>query len=260
MTKMNHIEMTRIVQRQLAVDLNCTVDDLNGEKDSFVFVEAGQNSGRRPIPHNDRQFDMLSMGNAIIVSAVPEILAFVKPQLIGASRDDAFSMPFVHGQSLYYLPDLSQISQLPPPDGFTYELIEKSDIPPLYQFDGFHNALQYDVNHPRPDVLAALAKHGNQIVGMAGASADCANLWQVGMDVLPEHRHHGLGAYLVNRLALEILNRGYVPYYGTAPSNLASQRVAHRAGYSPAWVSTYEGRFEGKDLKPDKLTSSERER
>ncbi len=257
---MNHIEMTRIVQRQLAVDLNCTVADLNGEKDSFVFVEANQNPGRRPFPRAAQHFEMLSMGNAIIVSATPDILNLVKPQLIHATRDDAFSMPFVYGLGIYYLPDLAQIRPIAPPDGFTYELVEQRDIPPLYQFEGFHNALGYDVNHPRPDVLAALAKHGNQIVGMAGASADCAMLWQVGMDVLPEHRHHGLGAYLVNRLALEILNRGYVPYYGTAPSNLASQHVAHRAGYSPAWVSTYEGRFEGKDLKPDKLTSSERER
>lgn len=247
---MTKSEMLHLVQTQLAIDLNCTVADLNGEKDSFVFTEFKENPGRRPIPHNDRQFDMLSMGNAIIVSAVPEVLAFVKPRLIGANRDDAFSMPFVHGQSLYYLPDLSQIRPLDPPDGFTYELVEQRDIPALYQFEGFHNALGYDVNHPRPDVLAALAKHNGQIVGMAGASADCAMMWQVGMDVLPEHRNHGLGAYLVNWLTLEILKRSYVPYYGTATSNLASQHVAHRSGYCPAWVSTYEGRFEGYDLEP----------
>jgi predicted GNAT family acetyltransferase len=96
--------------------------------------------------------------------------------------------------------------------------------------------------------LVALAEYEGQIVGMAGASADCALMWQVGMDVLPEHRHHGLGAYLVNWLTLEILKRDYVPYYGTSSSNLASQRVAHRAGFSPAWVSTYEGRFEEYDL------------
>lgn len=247
---MTKFEMLRFVQAQLAVDMNCTVADLKGEKDSFVFTEAKENPGRRPFPRGRDHFEMLFMGDAIIVSATPEILNFAKTQLRDKTRDEAFSMPFVNGQVLYYLPDLAQIVPLAPPDGFTYELIEQRDIPPLYQFEGFHNALGYDVNHPRPDVLATLAKRQGKIVGMAGASADCAMLWQVGMDVLPEHRHHGLGAYLVNALTLEILKRGYIPYYGTASSNLASQRVAHRAGYAPAWVCAYRGRFEEHDLEP----------
>ena len=85
---------------------------------------------------------------------------------------------------------------------------------------------------------------------MAGASNDCAMMWQIGMDVLPEYRSCGLAAYLVNWLTLEILNRGYVPYYGTASSNIASQRVAHRVGYYPAWVCVYKGKFDGLELSP----------
>jgi hypothetical protein len=83
--------MIRIVQTQLAVDLNCTVADLNGEKDSFVFTEAKENPGRRPFTRNKDHFDMLSMGNAIIVSATPEIMNLIKPQLQGKTRDEAFT-------------------------------------------------------------------------------------------------------------------------------------------------------------------------
>jgi hypothetical protein len=43
-------ELLAAVQAQLAIDLNCTVDDLNGEKDSVVFVQAKENPGRRPFP------------------------------------------------------------------------------------------------------------------------------------------------------------------------------------------------------------------
>lgn len=193
---------------------------------------------------------MLSMGKSIVVSASPDILDIVKPLLYGKDRDEAFSMPFVYGHSLYYLPDLAHIKPLDSPDGFVYETVEQYDIPALYQYEGFCNAIQYNTNHPRPDVLAALAKKGGHIVGMAGASNDCAMMWQVGMDVLPEYRNYGLAAYLVNRLTLEILNRGYVPYYGTASSNIASQRVAHRAGYCPAWVCAYKGKFDGLELSP----------
>ena len=35
-----------------------------------------------------------------------------------------------------------------------------------------------------------------------------------------------------------------VPYYATAPRNISSQRVAHRAGFIPAWACVYKGRFD----------------
>lgn len=79
---------------------------------------------------------------------------------------------------------------------------------------------------------------------MAGASADCEMLWQIGIDVLPTYRDLGIAAALTNHLALEVLNRNKIPYYGTASSNLASQRVAHRAGYKPVWVCAYRGKFD----------------
>ena len=243
-------EMHHVIQSQLAIDLNCTPADLNGEKDSFIFTESRENPSRRPFPRNEQHFEMLSMGQSIIVSASPAVLDIVKPLLKGKSRDEAFSMPFVYGQSLYYLPDLDRITKIPPPDGFDYQLVEQPDIPPLYQFDGFHNAVQYDVKHPRPDVLVALAKKNGQIAGMAGASADCEKMWQIGMDVLPEHRNLGLAAYLVNWLTHEILERAYVPYYGTSSANIASQRVAHRVGFAPAWVCVYKGNFEELDCCP----------
>lgn len=243
-------ELLHIVQTQLATDLNCTPADLNSEKDSFVFTEAKDNPGRRPFPRKEQHFEMLSMGKAIIVSASPDILAVVKPQLTEKSRDEAFSMPFVSGQGLYYLPDLEEIQPIALPGEFEYEIFEQDEIPALYQYEGFHYAMQYDVDHPRPDVLTVLAKRDGHIVGMAGASNDCARLWQVGLNVLPEYRNFGLAAALVNWLTCEILERGYIPYYGTSSSNIASQRVAHRAGYYPAWVCAHKGIFNGLECAP----------
>ena len=186
---MNAPEMLDIVQLQLAADLNCTPEDLNGEKDSFIFTETRDNPGRRPFPRNQQHFEMLTMSKPIIVSATPDILNIVKPLLTGKGRDEAFLMPFVYGHSLYYLPDLALIKPLDQPTGFTYETIWQDDIPALYKFKGFNNAVQYDVNHPRPDILVTLAKKGEQIAGMAGASNDCAKMWQIGMGVLPEYRN-----------------------------------------------------------------------
>jgi len=243
---MTENEMLRVVQAQLATDLNCLPADLNGEKDGFVFVEARENPGRRLFPRGDSHFDMLTMGKSIVVSATPEILEIAKAWLSGKSRDAAFSMPFVNGHSMYYLPDLGHLTAIaPPPEGFVFETFEKDALPALYRIEGFRNAMSYDIRHPRPDVLATVARRGGRVAGIAGASDDCAMMWQVGIDVLSEYRNRGLAAFLVNRLTLDILERGYIPYYGTSSANVASQRVAHRAGYRPAWVCAYTSNFEG---------------
>jgi len=243
-------EMIHIVQQQLALDLNCVPEDLKGEQDMILFRETRDNPGRRPFPRGEQHFEMLSMGRSIVVSATPKILEYVKPLLQGKGRDEAFSLPFICGHSLYYLPDLAQIQLLAPPEGYSYETVEQEDIPALYRHEGFQHGLQYDPEHLRPDVLASLAKKDGFPVGIAGASRDCAMMWQVGMDVLPSHRGHGLASYLISRLTLETLHRGFVPYYETASSNIASQRVAHRAGFYPAWMCAYSGRFGGLETLP----------
>ncbi|WP_246239238.1 hypothetical protein [Paenibacillus anseongensis] len=92
---MTQKEMMFIVQSQLAIDLNCSIDDLNGEKDSIIFVEAKENPGRRPFPRKARYFEILSMGKSIVVSATPERLLIAKEQMQGKSRDAVFSLPFL---------------------------------------------------------------------------------------------------------------------------------------------------------------------
>ncbi|MFR1478880.1 MAG: GNAT family N-acetyltransferase [Hydrogeniiclostridium mannosilyticum] len=86
------------------------------------------------------------------------------------------------------------------------------------------------------DVLAAAALDRGRLVGLAGCSADCGAMWQIGIDVLPEYRRQGIASALTSRLALEILRRGKVPFYCAAWSNLRSVRNAVRSGFRPAWV------------------------
>ena len=238
--KLSKKEILNEVLSQLAIDLNCSREDFYQE--GYVFCEVKDNPGRRPFPRGKRHFEMLTLGEAVIVCATPDILPFLREQLRGKTRDDAFSMPFVYGSGMFYLPDEPLPLNLP--EGFDYEMAEQNEIPKYYALEGFTYALSKDVNHPRPDVLALTAKKNGKIVGMAGASIDCKMLWQIGIDVLPGYRKLGLAAALTNNLAIEILERGKIPYYGTGSSNIASQRTAHRAGFQPAWACTYRGRFE----------------
>ena len=80
------------------------------------------------------------------------------------------------------------------------------------------------------------AYDGETLVGFAGCSADCDSMWQIGVDVLPEYRRKGIASAVTSRLAVEVLNRGKVPFYCAAWSNIKSVRNALRCGFRPAWV------------------------
>lgn len=242
---MTNREMLTIVQSQLAIDLNCTVDDLNGEKDSYIFVEAKDNPGRRPFRRGKQFFEILTMGKSIVVSATPARLKYAKEQLSGKERDYAFSMPFICGHVMCYLPDIDNLKRISAPPNFIYETIQKDRISTLRETQGFSNALQYDLIHPVQNSLAIIARQGDRIAGIAGAYWWSPKMWSIGIDVLPEYRNNGLAAYLVNALTFEILQLDIVPVYTTASSNIASQKVGYRAGYMPAWMSDRQLRFEG---------------
>jgi len=102
-----------------------------------------------------------------------------------------------------------------------------------------YNAIQYDINHPRPDVIVIYAMWGNEVAAMAGSSADSSLMWQIGIDVSPKFRNKGLATSLVSNLAIMIMERGVVPYYGTASSNIESQAVAmvNPFGRQSSWPS-----------------------
>jgi hypothetical protein len=236
---MTQAEMLQIIRAQLAIDLNCAALDLARERDSVVFVEARENPGRRPFARGEEYFEIVSMGKSIVVSATPERMAIAKAQMAGKDRDTIFAMPFIRGLYLHYVPDLKRLTPSPVPDGFMVEQVECDDIPHLLTNKEFKNALIYNADHPYQTVMAMVGRKSGRVAGIAGACNVCARLRQIGVDVLPEYQNSGLATYLVNRITYRILEQGNVPVYDTIASNIASQRVAHSAGYYPFWVSDW---------------------
>jgi GNAT superfamily N-acetyltransferase len=234
--------MMDCVYHQLAIDYNCSPDDFL--KDGLIFTKASENKDRRPFPWVTPRLELITMGQSVVINASGDILPNVTKQLEGKTRDEVFGMPFVCGANPYFLPDIGNITPILNPAGFSYEMVEKQSIHKLYNLDGFYHALQYNENSPRPEMLVALARYNDEIVAMAGASADCKTMWQIGVNVLLPYRGKGLAAALVNMLTLEIASRGFVPYYFTSGSHVLSMRVAVRAGYIPAWVHCYRTRLD----------------
>lgn len=142
---------------------------------------------------------------------------------------------------LFFLPESGGIASSDPPsallsDARDFELI-RYDQDAILQFRGddrFDQAFAFDPD--APDVLGMAAVKDDEILGMAGASADSPLFWQIGINVAPHAREMHVGSTLVRLLAQDILAQGTIPYYGTSMSHIASQRVAHRAGFAVAWA------------------------
>ena len=103
-----------------------------------------------------------------------------------------------------------------------------------YYLPEWSNALCKDRSHL--DMLGIGAYDNGRLIGFAACSADCDEMWQIGIDVLPEYRQKGIASALTSKLAKEILNRGKVPFYCSAWSNIRSARNAAKSGFIPAWV------------------------
>lgn len=241
--KLSKYEMLSIVTKQLSIDMNCSEEDF--AKEGIVFCEAKLNEGRRRFERQAPFLEITTMGKGIVVSANRDILEKVRLLLENKTREDIFAAPFVFGHSLYYIPDCNRLKKLSMPDGFNYYIKEGREIQNLYKIPGFENAIQYHGKHLGPDVIVMYAVYDNEIVAMAGASADSNLMWQIGIDVLPGFRNKGLATSLVSNLAVIIMERGIVPYYGTASSNIASQSVAYRSGFMPTWMCSYKNIFDG---------------
>jgi hypothetical protein len=117
--------------------------------------------------------------------------------------------------------------------------VEVADGPAVAGHQNFGHALSYLTDSPRPDQVAAVARIGGEVVGIAGASADCETMWQIGVDVVAGQRRRGIGRAIVGRVTREVLARGRLPYYSTLVSNLGSSRLALALGSRLRWVEVY---------------------
>ena len=117
----------------------------------------------------------------------------------------------------------------------------------------YSNALGFSVTRPDVLVLAAYPVDENASkapdaptagesapvhadpIAMVGLSDDSPIMRQIGIDVLPAWRGAGIASVLVRDAARLTLAEGYLPFYGTSPSHMLSQRVAMNAGLVPTW-------------------------
>lgn len=242
-SQMTNNEILRIAMTQSAIDQNCSADDYL--KTENIVVDSRPHPLARKYLKLPLQCDLVSYGNNIVATIDPRYKRLVTDYINGYPAAHCFETPNLHElddalaphglricfMAEYFLPDVTMLHYLP--CAFETRLLFQSDFSMLY-LPQWNNALCE--KRKELDVIGCGAYDNGKLIGLAGASADCGSMWQIGIDVLPEYRRHGIASALTARLGLEILKRGKVPFYCSAWSNVPSVRNAIRSGFRPAWV------------------------
>lgn len=240
---MKQQDIRRIALRQSAIDYNCKPEDFENQQPVVVLSEEHPDARR----YLKLPFDcsLCSYGSNVVASTNAELQEDVRAYLQRFPAEHCFETPNMHVlddillphglrvcfMAEYFLPDLTVLKELPCP--YEMRVLQQSDFADLYKPE-WSNALCEKRRHL--DVLGVGAYDNGRLIGLAGCSADCDDMWQIGIDVLPEYRRQGVASALTSRLALEILQRGKVPFYCAAWCNVKSVRNAIRCGFRPAWV------------------------
>lgn len=240
---MTNKDILENAMRQSAIDENCNADDFCKNKN--IVVASKVNEGARKYLELPFYCNLVSYGNNVVASVNNDIADVAKAYIDKYLYEHCFETPNMHvlndelqkrGMRIcfmaeYFLPDINVLKPLP--CDFDTKVLTSVDFADLY-IPQWGNALCEKRKHL--DVLGVAAYDGNKLIGLAGCSADCDTMWQIGVDVLPEYRRNGIASALTGRLAIEIIDRGIVPFYCAAWSNIRSVRNAIKSGLRPAWV------------------------
>lgn len=251
---MTNEEILEIAMRQSAFDSSCRAEDFKLHENKIVISKPSPEARR----YLELPFlcDLTTYGSNIVASVSPELYEITDEYISKYPVEHCFETPNLQvfidrlrplGMNVcfmaeYFLPDTT--AKAPEPCGFELKLLTPADFSNLYTAE-WGNALCESRKHL--DMLAVGAYDGDRLIGLAGASADCDSMWQIGVDVLPEYRRRGVASCVTRQLADEILAKNIVPFYCCAWSNIGSARNAVKSGFRPTWVQM--------TVKPDELIS-----
>ena len=229
--------------QQSAWDCNCAPEDFL-KAESIVTLSQPHPKARKylPLPF---ACDLVSYGSNIVAQTSPALARPVGEYIRTYSIEHCFETPNLHVleetlrphglkvcfMAEYFLPDVEKVTALPCP--YELRVLHQADFQKLY-LPQWGNALCEQ--RKELDVLGVGAYDRGELIGLAGCSADCEDMYQIGVDVLPPYRRQGVASALTSRLALEILALEKVPFYCAAWCNIKSVRNAIRCGFRPAWV------------------------
>ena len=237
---MTNKEILQIALNQSAFDCNCNIKDFECNENKIFISKENKNAKKYfKLPF---LCHFVSYGNNIIASVSEEVYQTIVKNIKDYNTCNFFDIaniePIIKEHKInsyymvqYFLPDIETIKPL----NCNYEcrLLNKEEFENLY-LPEWSNALSKERHYL--DKLAVGAYDNGKLIGLAGCSADCDSMCQIGVDVLPEYRKQGIASSLTSILALECLKINIVPFYSCNWSNIKSYKNAVKSGFKPLWV------------------------
>jgi len=236
-------EILEAAMCQSAIDCSCAADDFRRSEPVTVLSKADPRARK----YLTLPFDcnLVSYGRNVVASVSEAVRDVVTDYIRRCPTAHCMETPNLHllSQMLepfglkicfmaeYFLPDPDALKPLDCP--YPLRMLYPADFQKLY-LPQWSNALCQA--RAQLDTLGIGAYDKGELVGFAACSADCDDMYQIGIDVLPQYRHQGIASALTSRLALEILRLEKIPFYCAAWCNIPSVRNAIRCGFRPAWT------------------------
>ena len=236
-------EILAIAMAQSAEDIGCKAEDFTKNENVICTFHMGEHVRKyykQPVIGT-----FVSYGSNVVAAVQDDIRDITEEYLKKFEYYHLFETPNMNWlndklrpmgygvcfMAEYYLPKLDMLKQQP--CELELRVLEQKDFTELYQPE-WSNALCEE--RKELDVLGVGAYKDDKLVGFAACSADADEMWQIGVDVLPEFRRNGIASAVTSKLMSEILKRDKVPFYCTAWSNVRSVRNAIKCGFISAWV------------------------
>lgn len=214
------------IKKYLANKYNCDINELD-------------KTGLNIIKNNsENRLKMLLFYDLLLVSASENLYNIVKEKLTDKNVYEIFEFPLVYGQSIYFIPDLKRLEKQNEIPEFEFKIFD-GNTNEIELSKGFENAITFDENGKCVSNIAYCAYYNGKIIGVAGADKVNDDIWEVGIEVLPEYRKDGLATILTKNLTVKILEKGIVPIWCASSTNIGSQAVANRSNYIPLWVESF---------------------
>lgn len=234
----------RMLNKQLAQDYCCSPEQIADKRNYFTEYKALE--GRRRFEKQDEcALKAVVVNGKLIFTGKKEIIAVCREKYencpgawfmdVWSFRElDAILKPYGYRLKTAHPFFLLSGEVKENTSAFEIKRYNHDEIQQFYGDERFDEAFCFDENSP--DMLGVAAVSDGEILGMAGASADSPDFWQIGINVSKNAEGKHIASTLVTLITQDIIELGKVPYYGTSMSNLASQRVAANAGFEVAWV------------------------
>lgn len=242
---MNKEKIIGIIKNYLSDKFDCDIE---------VLDRSGLNIIKNEI--DDYKIKMLLFYDLVLVSASKNLYEIAKERLNGKNVYEIFEFPLVYGQSIYYIPDVDRLEMQDEISDYEFRLFD-GNTSEIELTSGFENAITFDENGKCISQIAYCAYDNGKIIGVAGADKVNENIWEVGIEILPEYRKSGLATILTKNLTMKILEKGIVPIWCASSTNIGSQAVASRSNYIPLWVESFGDIFDDNYVYKDLINKGE---